>query len=295
MTNRPVYLGTSSNWSFHGQILNLVHEHIHKSPLPGAELLFDGSAYDLPWDGSRSLPDSSTPIIPSIDYAIFLINAVKFHCAQLVHLFDEDEFNANLHSFYSNSENGAWKESLWYIHFLLIIAFGKTFVQHKHHAPRPPGADFFVQALQLLPDTNRLCREPVTAVEILCCIALYLQALDSRNAAHVTIGQAMRIALAEGMHTDMPVENLGEPLVQRCRKIWWTVYILDRQMTALMGLPQSIQDDDMSCQLPSFNGSSQRAAALNMQIKLARIYALIGRSTLCDRTSSYALANIRYY
>ncbi|KAH7361192.1 Zn(II)2Cys6 transcription factor [Pyrenochaeta sp. MPI-SDFR-AT-0127] len=277
-TGRSFYLGTSSNWSFHGQILNLVHEHIHKSPLPGADLLFDGSAYDLPWDGTRSLPDSGSPIIPSIDYAIFLINAVKFHCAQLVHLFDEEEFNANLHAFYSNSENGAWKGSLWYIHFLLIIAFGKTFVQHKHHNPRPPGADFFVQALQLLPDTNRLCQEPVTAVEILCCIALYLQALDSRNAAHVTIGQAMRIALAQGMHTDMPVENLGDPLVQRCRKIWWTVYILDRQMTSLMGLPQSIRDDDISCQLPTFSGSAQRAAALSMQIKLARIYADIART-----------------
>ncbi|KAF1851671.1 Zn(II)2Cys6 transcription factor [Cucurbitaria berberidis CBS 394.84] len=277
-SGRTFYLGTSSNWSFHGQILNLVHEHIHKSPLPGAELLFDGSAYELPWDGTRSLPDSSAPIIPSIDYAIFLINAVKFHCAQLVHLFDEDEFNANLHAFYSNSESGAWKGSLWYIHFLLIIAFGKSFVQHKHQPPRPPGADFFVRALQLLPDTSRLCSEPVTAVEILCCIALYFQSLDSRNAAYVTIGQAMRVALAQGMHTDMPVENLGQPLVQRCRKIWWTVYILDRQMTALMGLPQSIRDDDISCQLPNFNGSAQRAAALNMQIKLARIYADIART-----------------
>jgi proline utilization trans-activator len=188
-----VYLGTSSNWSFHGQILNLVHEHTRKSPLPSADLLFDGSAYDLPWDGTRSLPDSTSPVIPSIDYAIFLINAVKFHCAQLVHLFDEDEFMANMHAFYSNSETGAWKESMWYIHFLIILAFGKTFIQAKGNAPRPPGANFFVQALQLLPDTNRLCREPVTAVEILCCIALYLQALDSRNAAHVTVCNHLRV------------------------------------------------------------------------------------------------------
>jgi hypothetical protein len=256
--------------------------------------LFDGSAYDLTWDGTRSLPDSTSPIIPSIDYTIFLINAVKFHCAQLVHLFDEDEFMANMHAFYSNSERSAWKESLWYVHFLLILAFGKTFIQVKGNTPRPPGADFFIRAVQLLPDTTRLCREPVIAVEILCCIALYLQALDSRNAAHVTvgndshpypfahfnqIGQAMRISMIQGMHTDMPVENLGQPLVQRCRKIWWTVYILDRQMTSLMGLPQSIQDDDISCRLPDLVGSAQRAAALNMQIKLARIHAEIARST----------------
>ncbi|KAH8730554.1 fungal-specific transcription factor domain-containing protein [Phaeosphaeriaceae sp. PMI808] len=277
-TGRTFYLGTSSNWSFHGQILSLVHQHIRKSPLPSADLSFDGSAYDLPWDGSRSLPDSSSPIIPSIDYAAFLFNAVKFHCAQLVHLFDEEEFTANMRAFYSNSESGAWRESLWYIHFLLIIAYGKTFVQNKNHAPKPPGADFFVQALQLLPDTNRLCREPVMAAEILCCISLYLQALDSRNAAHATIGQAMRIALAQGMHTDMPMADLGEPLVQRCRKIWWTVYILDRQMTSLMGLPQNIRDDDITCRLPSFPDSKQKTEALIMQIKLARISTDISRT-----------------
>jgi len=268
-----VYMGTSSNWSFHGQVLSLVHEHMHKSPLPAAELLFDGSAYDLTWDGTRSLPDSASPVIPSIDYAIFLINAVKFHCGQMMHLFEEEEFMFNLHAFYSSTGDKAiWKGSLWYIHFLMIIAFGKTFVQQKNHSPRPPGADFFIHALQLLPDTNRLCRDPIVATEVLCCIALYLQSLDSRNAAHVTIGQAMRIALIQGMHTDMPVMNLGDAVVQRCRKVWWTIFILDRHMTSLMGLPQSIRDEDVSCQLPNYNSSPQRAAALNMQIKLAKVH-----------------------
>jgi len=87
----------------------------------------------------------------------------------------------------------------------------------------------------------------------------------------------MRIALAEGMHTDMPIE-LGEPLVQRCRKIWWSIYILDRQMSSQMGLPLSIQDDDISCKLTYFAGSTQRTAALKMQIRLARIYSEISRS-----------------
>lgn len=90
----------------------------------------------------------------------------------------------------------------------------------------------------------------------------------------------MRIALAEGMHTDMPISELGEPTVQRCRKVWWTIYLLDRQMTSLMGIPQSIQDDEMNCRLPSFSGSAQRTAALNTHIKLARIYATIDRSMI---------------
>lgn len=88
----------------------------------------------------------------------------------------------------------------------------------------------------------------------------------------------MRIALAEGMHTDMPVSELGERFVQRCRKIWWSIYILDRQMSSQMGVPQSIRDDEISCQLTQYPESTQRTAALNMQIRLARVYADIARS-----------------
>lgn len=88
----------------------------------------------------------------------------------------------------------------------------------------------------------------------------------------------MRIALAEGMHTDMPIAELGEAFVQRCRKIWWSIYILDRQMTSQMGLPQSIRDEDISCRLTDFSKSAQRTAGLKMQIKLAQIYADIARS-----------------
>lgn len=88
----------------------------------------------------------------------------------------------------------------------------------------------------------------------------------------------MRNALAYGMHTDMPVVHLGEPHVQRCRKIWWTVYILDRQMTSMMGLPQSIQDGDVHCHLPVYQGSPQRTASLDLHIKLARLIAEVNNS-----------------
>lgn len=88
----------------------------------------------------------------------------------------------------------------------------------------------------------------------------------------------MRMALGYGMHTDMPVQYLGERLVQRCRKIWWTVYILDREMTSLFGLPQSIRDDHLHNQAPTSMVSAQRTAALNMQIKLSRVIAGINES-----------------
>lgn len=92
------------------------------------------------------------------------------------------------------------------------------------------------------------------------------------------------MALSQGMHMDMPVQYLGEAVVERCRRIWWTVYVLDREMTSLMGVPQSIHDEDMCPQLPTFAGSMQRAAALGMQVKLSRTIAAIngGKKALSE-------------
>ncbi|KAE8331488.1 hypothetical protein BDV39DRAFT_189869 [Aspergillus sergii] len=277
-SGRIFYLGTSSNWSFARKILSMTHEHLYNAPLPTGSLYFDGSAYDLGWEGTRTTVTNDIPMAPPLDFSIYLINAVKFHAGQLFHLFDEDTFMSGLYAFYENPEHQMAHSGLWYIHYLLILAFGKAFVVQRNQGSRPSGCEFFTKALQLLPDTTNLCRDPIVATEILCCIALYLQSLDCRNSAHNYIGQAARIAQAQGMHTDMSAEHLGDAIVQRCRRIWWTIYILDRQMTSLMGLPQSIRDDQLHHQLPYFPGSPQKAIALSMQIKVCQIMDEINSS-----------------
>lgn len=87
----------------------------------------------------------------------------------------------------------------------------------------------------------------------------------------------MRIAMAQGMHTNMPAEDLGHNLVQRCGKIWWTIYILDREMTSLMGLPQSINDRNVQTQLPTFADPTE-TMSLRMHIKLSQILAEVNSS-----------------
>lgn len=178
-----VYLGTSSNWSFTRRVLSLTHEHIYQEALPTGALLFDGATYDLGWDGLRKSHSPESPAVPTYDHAMYLINVVKFRCGQLYHLFDENEFMTNLHEFYSESKPHA-TTGLWYVHFLLILAFGKGFVKHKVQGNRPPGADYFVKALEMLPSVIVLHEEPIESTEVLCCVALYLQALDCRSSAH---------------------------------------------------------------------------------------------------------------
>lgn len=183
LTQCIVYLGTSSNWSFTRRVLVLAHQHVHIEALPTESLIFEGTAYDLGWDGWRTDPMTENPIIPSLDHALYLINTVNFRCGQLYHLLDESEFLRSLYNFYSDGARAKTK-SLWYIHFLLILAFGKTFVERPSQGRKPPGLKYFIKALQLLPEQHQLYSSPPAATEILCCIAIFYQALDCRSPAH---------------------------------------------------------------------------------------------------------------
>ncbi|OAP59708.1 hypothetical protein AYL99_07006 [Fonsecaea erecta] len=275
-SGRPIYLGTSSNWSFGRRVLAMTYEGVMRAPLPPDNLLFEGKSYDLGWDGRRNQsPEapSEVPALPSADFAMYLINAVKFHCGQLFHLFEEDKFMQQFSHYHENPTQES--SSLWFIHYLLILAFGKAFVVQNSKGRKPPGAELFVYAMKLMPDLAFYSADPAEAIQVLCCAALYLQCLDFRGAAYRIIGQALRMALENGMHTEMRSQQVDSSLPQRCRKVWWTIYILDRQMSSLMGVPMGIADESISAELPTFPDQPQRATGMSIQIKLSKVLAQI--------------------
>ncbi|KAI4208120.1 MAG: hypothetical protein LQ349_009781, partial [Xanthoria aureola] len=184
------YLGTSSNWSFGRRILSTAHERLYGTPLPPASLLFEGQTYDLGWDGRRSSVAFDEASLPTSDFALFLINAVKFHCGQLFHLFDEQDFMRHFSNHHDLQHHGD-RSDLWHIHYLLILALGKAFIVRVGQDRRPPGANEYAQAMKLLPDPMYLGNDPIQSIEILCCAAVYLQCLDMRTAAYSLVRLAI--------------------------------------------------------------------------------------------------------
>ena len=140
--------------------------------------------YDLQWNGLRSQVIPDIRGLPSLDHALFLINATKFHTGQIFHLFDESMFMTKLYEFYENPAENINDTGLWLIHFLVIIALGKAFIGAKNRGTTPPGAEFFRKAFMMLPDYSFLWKDPCTSAEILCAFALYLQSIDWRTSAH---------------------------------------------------------------------------------------------------------------
>ena len=88
----------------------------------------------------------------------------------------------------------------------------------------------------------------------------------------------MRMALVEGWHRALPVEQLGEKMVERCSNIWWTVYILDRRFASLIGSPNSVNDEDMTAMLWDLQSCSQEAASLSLHVKISQVITRVVNS-----------------
>lgn len=184
-----VFMGTSSTWSFGRRVLEMTHMKLTGLPLAPDpnKLLFDTHVYDLKWDGNKA-NSSSNPFdvssLPTPEFARYLISSVKFHCGHLFYLIDEDQFMERFAAFQQNPTEVARASSLWFCHYLLIIAFGKSFLVRSTTSRNPPGSEQFVQAMQCLPDFTFFDGDPIEMVQVLCCGALYLQSVDRRGSAY---------------------------------------------------------------------------------------------------------------
>ena len=84
----------------------------------------------------------------------------------------------------------------------------------------------------------------------------------------------MRTVFFQGMHTALPADVFGHATVERARNIWWTVYILDRELSSLMGVPIQLADESISAEFPASHASGSSTAP-RLHIKLCRIVAQV--------------------
>lgn len=83
----------------------------------------------------------------------------------------------------------------------------------------------------------------------------------------------MRMALTYGLHRERPIEWPQGNSPERCRNLWWTVYVLDRNFSSSMGVPTSIRDEDITTSLPTC--TLPHSAALHYNARLSQILAQV--------------------
>ncbi|CAG9952726.1 unnamed protein product [Clonostachys rosea f. rosea IK726] len=242
---------------------------INTSPAASTQSHVDGQLYSIIPELQIGLDAAEISNLPALELALYYAQTAKFRTYPLYHLFEETDFSQNLHCFYQDPSDYAQTHGLWYVHYLVIMALGKSLLG-KQAGMRPAGSELFSRALNLLPDAAYLSRDPVRATELFCSVALYLHCVDHRVAAHSYIGQAVRMAQSHGLHTDMPPALVGDRLAQHGRLLWWTAYTLDRRLSSLMGTPNTIHNEDISAPLPRISDSDLHSAALSIHVKIAK-------------------------
>ena len=164
--------------------------------------LIESDVYTLSWNIRPPHEKPDVTGLPSLDYAIYLFHTFKFHLGQTYRLFDEVEFVNQIRDFYSDAQSKAEENRLWYVKFLLILAFGTAFnASQRVQSKEPPGAKFFVRAMGLMPDHTALWKDSLLAIEVLAMVGLYLYSIDERESAHVYVSLLISLAIGNGKLT----------------------------------------------------------------------------------------------
>ncbi|KAH8736362.1 fungal-specific transcription factor domain-containing protein [Ilyonectria robusta] len=264
----------------------VIRDHLKASDLPDVCINEESRAYDLDWGNQPFDSAAKFHNLPSIDHATYLIESLKFHVGQIFHLFDEANFIHQVREFYVNPAKYAGENRIWYVQFLAVLALAKAVGTNPAKGSRTlPRSEFFTRAMSLMPDSSYLFNDALTAIEALCIIALYLQSADMRNSAYIYTGQATRMSLVFGLHRERPTDGIWSPeTADRCHKVWWTVYILERTFTSTIGVPMSVHEEDITTPMPKRDGTQHdislyihvRISGLIFQV-IRKVYGAEGR------------------
>ena len=116
-------------------------------------------------------------------------------------------FLASLHKFYRDQHS---QSTLWQIKMLLVFAFGTSILAREAGKSGPAGAALFGSAVEALPDPHRLRQDPIVSIEVLCMLALFMQAMDMRRAAYDHVRMKSRFIKHRGANASFRLDKLCE-------------------------------------------------------------------------------------
>ncbi|KAF8251868.1 hypothetical protein K440DRAFT_647294 [Wilcoxina mikolae CBS 423.85] len=171
-------------------------------------------------------------------------------------LFHQPTFEAFFERQYSNDPP---VNSGWYAAFNVVLAIScRLRVSHPpSHEPAavPVGSHiseawkYFQNAATVL--TELLLRNSdLMSIQAILGMALFMQGTANPQPSCFLVAAAVRISTSIGMHRRGSSFGLSPTETQQRRRIFWILYILDKNMALRTGRPPCINDDDCNVELP---------------------------------------------
>ncbi|KAL1301410.1 hypothetical protein AAFC00_005669 [Neodothiora populina] len=242
-SGKPQYLGNSSSTILGRRLRDMI-----------GIVNLDNQAFDIDRESATynhaALRPRRSPVTRSIRLPPLLI-AKRLFSAQFTYIgtifafVQPDLFEKQLNQAYRGPPSVDDRDAcLSYCQVLLVLAFGQLYsVNQWTNFEGPPGFEYFTHALEFLPDIHE--EGSVLFVGVLALVGYFMQNLNRRDAAFLYVGNALRMAISLALHQEVSTPGLDESMKEFRRRVWWSVYSLDRILCVKSGLPVTIQDEDI--------------------------------------------------
>ncbi|OJI80327.1 hypothetical protein ASPTUDRAFT_936956 [Aspergillus tubingensis CBS 134.48] len=112
-------------------------------------------------------------------------------------------------------------------------------------------------------DSFESCPDPLLLLQTLALVVIYLFRLDNFGKAEKLLALAISHAHYLGLHRSRVIHNMSPYHSEMFRRMWWSLYILDRRLAIETGHPSLIQDVNVDTPLPRPVDDDQLSASLN--------------------------------
>ncbi|KAH6679781.1 putative Zn(II)2Cys6 transcription factor [Halenospora varia] len=130
----------------------------------------------------------------------------------------------------------------------MIYAIGATMLKLTEPYDYTPPENFFMTALQYISAARE--SHSVHNIEAMTLLVLYNLRSPSNSGIWYMIGLAIRTCIDLGLHREAYYGNLTPYEGQLRRRLFWTVYFLERVIAVSLGRPYSIADRDIDATMP---------------------------------------------
>jgi hypothetical protein len=130
----------------------------------------------------------------------------------------------------------------------MIYAIGATLLKLTESYDYTPPENFFMTALQHISAAKD--SHSIHNIEAMTLLVVYNLRSPSNSGIWYMTGLAMRTCVELGLHRDAHYAKFSAFEAQLRRRLFWSVYFLERVIAVSLGRPYSISDRDIDASLP---------------------------------------------
>ncbi|RKU40062.1 hypothetical protein DL546_000525 [Coniochaeta pulveracea] len=253
---RSLYVGESATLSYLQLIRRCVQLAAGTSPFTD-----DPASHQLLEVRVALPPDTRLPhhLLPPSETGRVLADAFFTNTMGLIDVFDKKWFEGSMETCYTDPLRvDTCTICLLYLVFAIGLVLANpapnteeaTIIDRMRSDTSTEWAEMFYRSAKLLGDpVSGFEDSDLWSIQALILMSVYMLTISKRNAAYAYYGMAIRSAFSLGIHRKESLRAVPVQQQELRRRLWKTLFVLDRFLSASLGRPTAISEDDCSEEL----------------------------------------------